>query len=259
MRPTKSTGSDTMRATQSEPVHHHTHRRANPTMDWDVPPQPTADAERARKVGQKQDSRPHPKANPPPVQPNQPNMTPRQPNQQSAQEAPSRRGLFSSFWGSSGTESRDNSTAATARATSQQQQPKQQESGSKASQAKAQPAASAKPSAAKESGQQRGSPPNAPQAKPQAPKRSQTVPPANKSGKWWSPSKSEDPESRSQSLITDMEKQLEKSKNEPLENRKKIFKDLQRQLHPDKNMDQPETAKLAFQKLMEQRATYLAG
>mmetsp|Transcript_56610 Transcript_56610/g.132832 ORF Transcript_56610/g.132832 Transcript_56610/m.132832 type:complete len:1004 (-) Transcript_56610:124-3135(-) len=246
MRGTRSAGSDTMRATQSEPVHQQ--RRTYPTGEMPVH---NADSEHSRQAGQKQNGRPHPKANPPPVQPDQPTVTPRQPNSRNAKEAPSRRGLFSSFWSGSGAESQGTSKTTTTRNAAPAQQTKPPEPSSKASQPKTQA-----PSTAKES-QQRTSPSNAPQAKPQPPKRSQTVPPSNKSGKWWS--KAEDPESRSQSLITDMEKQLEKSKHEPLETRKRIFKDLQRQLHPDKNMDQPETAKLAFQKLMEQRATYLAG
>ena len=38
----------------------------------------------------------------------------------------------------------------------------------------------------------------------------------------------------------DMLKQLDRARSQPLEDRKKVFKDLQRQLHPDKNIDQAE-------------------
>jgi DnaJ-class molecular chaperone len=54
-----------------------------------------------------------------------------------------------------------------------------------------------------------------------------------------------------------MMKKLDKARSLPLEERKRVFKDLQRQLHPDKNMEQAEAAKLAFQKLMEQRGSFL--
>jgi len=53
-------------------------------------------------------------------------------------------------------------------------------------------------------------------------------------------------------------KTLEHARTQPLEERKKVFRDLQRQLHPDKNIDQADAAKLAFQRLMEQRASFLA-
>jgi len=52
---------------------------------------------------------------------------------------------------------------------------------------------------------------------------------------------------------------LDGARSKPLEERKKLFKDLQRQLHPDKNIEQPEAAKQAFQKLMEQRGPFLAS
>jgi len=51
--------------------------------------------------------------------------------------------------------------------------------------------------------------------------------------------------------------ELERTKGEPLEARKRIFKELQRRLHPDKNLEYPEAAKLAFQRLMESRGSYL--
>lgn len=52
-------------------------------------------------------------------------------------------------------------------------------------------------------------------------------------------------------------KQLDQARSKPIEDRKKLFKDLQRQLHPDKNIEQAEAAKMAFQKLMEQRQDFL--
>ncbi|CAK0876770.1 unnamed protein product, partial [Prorocentrum cordatum] len=52
--------------------------------------------------------------------------------------------------------------------------------------------------------------------------------------------------------------ELDRTINEPLEARKKIFRELQRKLHPDKNPDQEDGAKFAFQKLMERRGVYLA-
>lgn len=53
--------------------------------------------------------------------------------------------------------------------------------------------------------------------------------------------------------------QLDHSRSKSLDERKKVFKDLQRQLHPDKNIEQAEAAKQAFQKLMEQRGPFLAS
>lgn len=64
---------------------------------------------------------------------------------------------------------------------------------------------------------------------------------------------------KASSLSADMMAQLDGARSKPLEDRKKLFKDLQRQLHPDKNIDQPEAAKQAFQKLMEQRGPFLAS
>lgn len=56
-----------------------------------------------------------------------------------------------------------------------------------------------------------------------------------------------------------MMKQLDRAKSKPIEERKKLFKDLQRQLHPDKNIGQADAAKSAFQKLMEQRCSFLGN
>jgi len=58
-------------------------------------------------------------------------------------------------------------------------------------------------------------------------------------------------------MVAKVLKELEQTRNEPLEARKKVFKDLQRRLHPDKNLDCPEAAKLAFQQLMDNRVMYL--
>lgn len=51
--------------------------------------------------------------------------------------------------------------------------------------------------------------------------------------------------------------ELERNAQEPLECRKKIFKELQRECHPDKNLQDPQVAKQVFQFLMEQRGPFL--
>lgn len=68
----------------------------------------------------------------------------------------------------------------------------------------------------------------------------------------------EDPAKLAEPLIRDMRQQLDKARRESLEVRKKVFKELQRQLHPDKNPDNAEAAKLAFQSLMESRGPFLS-
>lgn len=76
----------------------------------------------------------------------------------------------------------------------------------------------------------------------------------------WGRAKTVNPQKHSEGLIADMLKDLETARNAPLPERKKVFRDLQRRLHPDKNMDSPEVAeaaKLAFQRLMEQKNSYL--
>lgn len=50
---------------------------------------------------------------------------------------------------------------------------------------------------------------------------------------------------------------LKETKREPLAVRRTVFRDLQRQLHPDKNVHCSEAATLAFQQLMELRSSYL--
>lgn len=66
-----------------------------------------------------------------------------------------------------------------------------------------------------------------------------------------------DPGMQAASLIAGMLLQLDQTRQEPLAVRKNIFRNLQRQLHPDKNQDCEEASKLAFQHLMEHRAAYL--
>mmetsp|Transcript_30326 Transcript_30326/g.67971 ORF Transcript_30326/g.67971 Transcript_30326/m.67971 type:complete len:478 (+) Transcript_30326:64-1497(+) len=67
----------------------------------------------------------------------------------------------------------------------------------------------------------------------------------------------EDPEAQADLLVNEMREQLQHTRKEPLQVRKLIFRDLQRQLHPDKNTECEEAAKFAFQKLMEERRAYL--
>jgi len=54
-----------------------------------------------------------------------------------------------------------------------------------------------------------------------------------------------------------MMERIESTRSEPLHVRKNIFRDLQRQLHPDKNMHCSEAATQAFQQLMDLRQGYL--
>ena len=51
---------------------------------------------------------------------------------------------------------------------------------------------------------------------------------------------------------------LEETKGAPLDERKKIFRVLQRDLHPDKNPEEPGAANIAFQMLMDEKMMYLA-
>ncbi|CAK9002954.1 unnamed protein product [Durusdinium trenchii] len=62
---------------------------------------------------------------------------------------------------------------------------------------------------------------------------------------------------RTQELIAELEAQMAKTRPLPLEERKRVFKDLQRRFHPDKNLLEEESATLAFQHLMDSRHTYL--
>eukprot|EP00933_Yihiella_yeosuensis_P033544 TRINITY_DN27224_c0_g1_i1.p1 TRINITY_DN27224_c0_g1~~TRINITY_DN27224_c0_g1_i1.p1 ORF type:complete len:962 (+),score=190.94 TRINITY_DN27224_c0_g1_i1:119-3004(+) len=65
-------------------------------------------------------------------------------------------------------------------------------------------------------------------------------------------------EKQANHLLENVVKQLDSTRSQPLDARKKVFRDLQRQLHPDKNLECQEAAKLAFQKLMDSRGSYLA-
>eukprot|EP00929_Paragymnodinium_shiwhaense_P073650 TRINITY_DN37610_c0_g1_i1.p1 TRINITY_DN37610_c0_g1~~TRINITY_DN37610_c0_g1_i1.p1 ORF type:complete len:1079 (+),score=218.88 TRINITY_DN37610_c0_g1_i1:152-3388(+) len=95
---------------------------------------------------------------------------------------------------------------------------------------------------------------------------------ANKGGasggsSWWPwssapPPKEKTPAETAEVLIADMQRHLDKTRIKSLAERKSIFKDMQRQLHPDKNMESEataEAAKIAFQRLMEQRGMYLGA
>lgn len=97
------------------------------------------------------------------------------------------------------------------------------------------------------------------QAKPQ---RSQSSPPVGSKGSWFGgagPAAAEKAtQKKAKTLSDDMMNRLDKNKSKPMDERKKLFKDLQRELHPDKNIDQAEAAKQAFQKLMEEKDTFLA-
>jgi len=69
--------------------------------------------------------------------------------------------------------------------------------------------------------------------------------------------KDADPAVRVAQLVEPVSLQLQQTQGKSLTERKRIFRELQRQLHPDKNTDEPEVAKLAFQRLMDHRAAYL--
>merc|ERR1712137_1212929 len=59
-------------------------------------------------------------------------------------------------------------------------------------------------------------------------------------------------------LVTDMFLKLESTRTGSIASRRRTFRQLQRNLHPDKNIGRAEEAKLAFQKLMDQRDSYLS-
>eukprot|EP00929_Paragymnodinium_shiwhaense_P112159 TRINITY_DN80416_c0_g1_i1.p1 TRINITY_DN80416_c0_g1~~TRINITY_DN80416_c0_g1_i1.p1 ORF type:complete len:720 (-),score=161.61 TRINITY_DN80416_c0_g1_i1:65-2224(-) len=69
-------------------------------------------------------------------------------------------------------------------------------------------------------------------------------------------------EDRSQVLMSEMERELDRTRSAPVQERKRVFHDLQRRFHPDKNMASEESeitaVKLVFQRLMERRRLYLA-
>jgi len=58
-------------------------------------------------------------------------------------------------------------------------------------------------------------------------------------------------------LIAEVEKALSDVRKAPLYRRQKTFRDLQRKYHPDKNPDHPEEAKMAFQRLMQDRKDFM--
>lgn len=58
-------------------------------------------------------------------------------------------------------------------------------------------------------------------------------------------------------LISEFEQHLDASREAPLDVRRNIFRDLQRQMHPDKNVGNEEAATMAFQELMARRKRYL--
>eukprot|EP00930_Biecheleria_cincta_P101720 TRINITY_DN9336_c1_g1_i1.p1 TRINITY_DN9336_c1_g1~~TRINITY_DN9336_c1_g1_i1.p1 ORF type:complete len:390 (+),score=70.46 TRINITY_DN9336_c1_g1_i1:100-1269(+) len=58
-------------------------------------------------------------------------------------------------------------------------------------------------------------------------------------------------------LMEGIDEELDRTRHQSLQERRKTFRELQRQLHPDKNMSDPESAKRAFQYLMDNRRSYL--
>lgn len=86
-------------------------------------------------------------------------------------------------------------------------------------------------------------------------KRRSKSAPAGLRGSWTGRAKKQTRDAST--LVADMLRELEQTRGEPLATRKGVFRELQRQLHPDKNVECEEAAKLAFQELMQQRATYL--
>merc|ERR1712228_399147 len=55
---------------------------------------------------------------------------------------------------------------------------------------------------------------------------------------------------RADSIVDNVQRQLDSTRKNSLEERKKLFRDLQRQFHPDKQLEDQEAAKLVFQRLM---------
>jgi len=62
---------------------------------------------------------------------------------------------------------------------------------------------------------------------------------------------------RAEALIAEIEDHLGNTQHATLKDRKKLFRGLQRRMHPDKNADLPEASKVAFQHLMERETAYL--
>jgi len=62
---------------------------------------------------------------------------------------------------------------------------------------------------------------------------------------------------RTNELIAMLDAEMSSTKDRPLEARRRVFKDLQRRFHPDKNPAEEHAATLAFQHLMASRQGYL--
>lgn len=73
----------------------------------------------------------------------------------------------------------------------------------------------------------------------------------------WPPGKPDAVRSQPESRIVSMNRQLDETRMAPPAERKRVFRELQRQLHPDKNVDCEDDSKMAFQELMQLRAGYL--
>eukprot|EP00933_Yihiella_yeosuensis_P061818 TRINITY_DN64683_c0_g1_i1.p1 TRINITY_DN64683_c0_g1~~TRINITY_DN64683_c0_g1_i1.p1 ORF type:complete len:449 (-),score=61.12 TRINITY_DN64683_c0_g1_i1:93-1355(-) len=58
-------------------------------------------------------------------------------------------------------------------------------------------------------------------------------------------------------LIDQLEELLQASAAQPFVERRRVFRDLQRRFHPDKNIEDPESAKLVFQHLMDRQRGFL--
>lgn len=101
--------------------------------------------------------------------------------------------------------------------------------------------------------------PGAPVESNNSPKGSWTKPLTGSLFGFFSANKA-DPSLPSQEVtrVGKMLQQLDETRGEPLAERKRIFRDLQRELHPDKNVECEEEAKDAFQELMQQRQFYLS-
>lgn len=58
-------------------------------------------------------------------------------------------------------------------------------------------------------------------------------------------------------LVSEIDEELDQARGLPQQERKKIFRELQRRIHPDKNLADQDAAKLAFQYLMDNRTSFL--
>jgi len=64
---------------------------------------------------------------------------------------------------------------------------------------------------------------------------------------------------RTTALIEEVEQMLASTEGRPASERKKVFRDLQRRFHPDKNAETIEISKVVFQRLMDNRRSYLGA